>query len=267
MLRRLLAHPLTRGLDIDAPETTELRRRLFREKKFLSRLYAEYHALISAAVPQGDEPVLELGAGGSLNAQLPKTIHSEVFPVSEVTAVLDAQRLPFSDGALRGIVMINVLHHVQDPRAFFREAARCVKAGGVISFIEPWVSTWSRFVCPRFHYEPFNPDRPDWRIPAGGPLSACDLALAWVIFHRDRKRFEEEFPEWTIRRVQPDWALTYMLSGGTTLRALAPGWTYGFWRRFEKALQALLDAGMLAHIVLERSPKQSQNIFGRTTKK
>ena len=35
MLARLLTHPLTRGLDLDEPATTALRRRLVAEKPFL----------------------------------------------------------------------------------------------------------------------------------------------------------------------------------------------------------------------------------------
>ena len=35
VLRTWLTHPLTRGLDIDDPRTTELRRRVILEKPFL----------------------------------------------------------------------------------------------------------------------------------------------------------------------------------------------------------------------------------------
>ncbi len=34
MLTRLLEHPLTRGLDVDDPRTTHLRRRILAEKRF-----------------------------------------------------------------------------------------------------------------------------------------------------------------------------------------------------------------------------------------
>jgi hypothetical protein len=149
--------------------------------------------------------------------------------------------------------MINVLHHMRDPRRFFSEAARCVEVGGVISIIEPWISTWSKWVFRKFHNEPCNPDMAGWMIPAGGPLSGCDLALAWAIFERDRKTFEIEFPEWRIRFVKPDWPFTYLLSGGTTMRSLMPGWCFGLWRLLEKRLQSRMSSwAMLAHIVLDR---------------
>jgi len=39
MLKTWLAHPLTRGLDINNPQVTHLRRRIIQEKRFLNFLY------------------------------------------------------------------------------------------------------------------------------------------------------------------------------------------------------------------------------------
>jgi hypothetical protein len=41
MLKSLLAHPLTCGLDLDDPRTTELRRRIIQEKSFLRQIYQD----------------------------------------------------------------------------------------------------------------------------------------------------------------------------------------------------------------------------------
>lgn len=67
MLKELLAHPLTRGLDLDDPETTVLRRRIILEKHFLHALYREWYAELLAAIPPADNcpgAVLELDSGG-----------------------------------------------------------------------------------------------------------------------------------------------------------------------------------------------------------
>jgi len=45
-----------------------------------------------------------------------------------------------SDGSLRAIVMTDVLHHIPNVESFFAEAARCVRPGGVIVMIEPWLT-------------------------------------------------------------------------------------------------------------------------------
>ncbi len=125
MLKAWLAHPLTRGLDIDDPRTTLLRRQIIQEKSFLRQIYQEWYAAIAAALPAGEEPTLELGSGaGFLSDFIPGLITSEIFYCPGVRVVLDGARLPFADGALCGIVMTDVLHHLPQPRRFFTEAAR-----------------------------------------------------------------------------------------------------------------------------------------------
>src|SRR4030095_834577 len=86
-----------------------------------------------------------------MSAVIPHLITSELFYCPGIQAVLDGSRLPFAARSLRGIVMTNVLHHLPRPRLFFAEAARCVRPGGVVAMIEPWVSSWSRFVYGRLH--------------------------------------------------------------------------------------------------------------------
>jgi SAM-dependent methyltransferase len=252
---RWLAHPSTRGVDIDDPRLVSLRRRLIREKAFLRRIYQEWYDAIAAGLPSGHGPVLELGSGGGfLEESVPGLITSELRECPHIRVVLDGQALPFAAGTLRAIVMIDVLHHLPQSRRFVREAARCVRRGGRVVMIEPWVSAWSSLVYTRLHHEPFTPDADEWEFPPGGPLSAANMALPWIMFVRDRARFEREFPEWRVASVSPFMPFRYLLSGGVSMRALAPSWTFGLWRAFERALSPLNHhLGMFAQIVLERT--------------
>src|SRR6185437_14948376 len=144
IVKRLLAHPDTRDLGIDDPRTTERRRGIIKSNRFLWRIYDEWYRLIADRIPEGSGGVLELGSGaGFLSEYVPGLITSEVFPCPGIKLVLDGRRLPFSDASLKGIVMVDVLHHVPDCRAFFREAQRSIRPGGVITMVEPWVSSWS----------------------------------------------------------------------------------------------------------------------------
>ncbi len=178
LLKRLLAHPLTRGLDIDDPSTTSRRRAIIESKPFLKRIYQEWYETISGHLPDIDGPVLELGSGaGFLSRYVPRLITSEIFNCPGIQVVLDGQALPIAMESLRAIVMTDVLHHVPDPRRFFREAARCLRVGGRILLIEPWVSRWSRIVYTHLHHEPFQPDSRDWTIPLNGPLSGANGAM------------------------------------------------------------------------------------------
>lgn len=254
-LKAWLAEPLTRGLDLDDPRMTELRREVLRRKPFLRHIYEEWYHAIAAKLPTGDQPVLELGSGaGFMPDCIPGVITSEVFPCPGVDRVVDAQSLDFPPRSLRAIVMIDVLHHLPRVRTFFAAAARCVAPGGALVMIEPWITTWSRFVFTRLHHEPFAPDAPRWEFPPAGPLSGANGALPWIVFRRDRTRFEREFPQWQIRSVEPMMPMRYLLSGGMSLRGLAPSWTFGAWRWAERALSPWMDhLAMFALIALART--------------
>jgi hypothetical protein len=254
MLRRWLAHPLTRGLDIDDPATTRLRQEVIRRKGVLRRIYLEWYDSIAHALPQGEGPVLELGAGGGfMRESVPGLVTSERFLVPHVSLVLDGLRLPFASRSLRGIVMTNVLHHLPEPRLFFAEATRCVERGGVIAMIEPWVTPWSRIIYGRLHHEPFEPDTASWNIAGSGHLSGANGALPWIIFERDRTLFEDEFPGWRIERVIPMMPFVYLLSGGVSLRSVVPGWSFPAIRGLERAFSPWRrHLAMFALIVLRR---------------
>jgi SAM-dependent methyltransferase len=255
VLRSWLAHPLTRGLDLDSPQTTVLRRRIVREKRFLRRLYEEWYRRIAASIPEGDGAVVELGAGaGFFGELLPGLVATDIQAVEGIDAAADATELPFASGCLRAVVMTNLLHHVRDPRRCLAEAARCVRPGGVLSAIEPWVSTWSGFVYSRLHHEPFDPTAMDWNLPSGGPLSGANGALPWILFARDRERFEAELPQWRLERLHPLMPFRYLVSGGVSMRQLAPGWSFGAWTLLERALEpAMGTLAMFAHVVLRRT--------------
>lgn len=251
-LRNLLEHPLTRGLDLDSPETTRLRSRIVHEKGFLRRIYEEWYSLLVEALPAGGGSVLELGSGGGfLGRRIPELLTSEVFPLPDVRLILDGHALPFRRDSLRAIVMTNVLHHLGRPAAFFAEAGRCVRPGGAIAMVEPWVSGWSRLVYGHLHHEPFDPEAPEWEFSGGGPLSAANSALPWIVFERDRPRFERDYPMWRIEVTRPIMPLRYLVSGGVSSRPMMPAWTTGPWRALERTWPIRRGA-MFALIVLRR---------------
>jgi SAM-dependent methyltransferase len=254
MLKAWLAHPLTRGLDIDDPRTTHLRQQLIQQKSFLKQIYQEWYKAIAAVLPDAQGAALELGAGGGFMSDfVPDLITSEIFYCPNIRAVLDGSCLPFGAKSLRAIVMTNVLHHLSQPRCFFAEATRCVRSGGVVAMIEPWVTSWSRFVYTWLHHEPFEPDALSWDLPPSGPLSGANDALPWIIFARDRLKFEQEFPQWRIELIRPIMPFRYLLSGGVSLRGLTPGWSFELWRRMENVLSRWNDQiAMFTQIVLRR---------------
>ena len=250
VLSEILSHPLTRGLSVDDPRATILRRKIIQDKAFLRRLYVEWYEKIVGALPCRTE-ILELGSGaGFLPELLPGVISSEIFPVPGVALVADGCALPFSDGSLNAVVMTDVFHHIPDVVRFLAEVTRCVRPGGKLVMIEPWRTRWSEWVYQKLHSEPFYPNG-EWKFSGTGPLSGANGALPWIVFDRDRKRFEEQFPKWQIRKIEPMMPFCYLLSGGVSMRSLLPGWMYCPVRTFERFFDQKKWA-MFAFIELER---------------
>src|SRR5262245_48698363 len=109
MLKAAMAEPRARGLDIDDPNITVLRRQIIEEKRFLHLIYDEWYRAIVDEVPKGDGAVLELGCGaGFFDRYLPETVMSDVFTCPNVKIVLDGQCLPFANSTMRAIVMTDV---------------------------------------------------------------------------------------------------------------------------------------------------------------
>src|SRR4051812_34265251 len=184
-LSRLLAHPLARGMDVDDPATTELRKRIVLGKPFLRRIYLEWYGKLAGGLPEVGGPVLELGSGAGFFAELvPQAITTEVFLCRGIKSVVDARQLPFADASLRAIVMTDVMHHIPQVERFLAEASRVLMSGGRVLMVEPWVTPWSTFVYQHFHPEPFRPEAAQWEFPASGPLSGANGALPWMVFER-----------------------------------------------------------------------------------
>lgn len=261
LLRRVLEHPLTRGMDIDDPCTTDLRNEIIRSKPILRNIYEEWYRFIISHLPDVSGPVLELGSGaGFLSQRIDSLITSEIFVCRNVRVLLDGQWLPFRDESLRAIAMTNVLHHIPRPEVFLREAYRCLRPRGRVLMIEPWVTGWSKIVYTRLHHEPFNTKQNDWSHDFGGPLSGANGALPWIIFQRDRQLFEKQFPELQITEVQPLMPLQYLFSGGVSMRQLLPSFLHPVLVSLERRLRPWMEhCAMFAFVALSR-PAESARV-------
>lgn len=225
------------SFDLDDPSTTEMRKNIILRKKFLKRLYEEWYSIIIKEMktsPKGKS--VEIGSGaGFLKTLVPDIITSDVMPLSTCDMAFSAEDMPFAEGELSNIVMVDVLHHIPKPYLFLKEAERCLQSGGKIIMIEPANSTWGRFIYKNFHHEPFNPDG-DWEIPATGPLSGANGALPWIIFSRDRKKFLKEFPNLEIVLIKHHTGFRYLLSGGVSLKSLVPDFAFTPLKMIENTL-------------------------------
>lgn len=221
--------PEARRTDLDDPAATLAHARIIRQKPFLRRLYRDWYRMLAGAIrAKGpNRVVVELGSGGGfMRETIPDVITSDVLPLADVDMQFSALEMPLSADAVDAVVMLDVMHHVPDAERFLAELDRVLRPGGQALMIEPANTPWGRFVYRNFHHEPFEP-RAGWRLPPGGPMSAANGALPWIVFARDRRRRECDFPRLRLARFQPHTPLRYLASGGVSLRSLAPGWMFG----------------------------------------
>ena len=256
------SHIQIRSIDIDAPDRTVLHSQIIRQKPFLRKIYADWYATISGYLPEHHSgAVIELGSGGGFCKDIiPGAITTEILPIPGVDVLLDGKALPFKDRSLKGVVMVDVFHHLPRVDRFLNEAARCVQPGGVVAMIEPWNTLWSRMVYRYLHHEPFDPDSSTWEIPSGGPLSQSNSALPWIVFERDLCHFERVFPQWRIKDLRLHTPFRYLLSGGVSIRGSMPERLYRFWHNVEDRLNPVIQyLAMFATIVLVRSDREKSS--------
>ncbi len=255
ILNKFLAYPGTAQLDLDDPQLTFKRRAIIREKHFLHAIYQEWYGMQMDQLSAVNGKILEIGSGaGFFTETCDQSIASEIFFCPFVDAILDGTQLPFPNETLRAIVMTDVFHHIPDVDKFLCESLRTLKSGGRIIMIEPWVSRWSRWVMDRFHSELMDVTMQTWQFPSHGPLSSSNQALPWIVFERDRALFEQKFHDLKLLELQPFMPFRYLLSGGVSMRSLAPAGCNAFLKGIEHCFEQKRWA-MFALIVLEKSPK------------
>ncbi len=230
----------TRDIELDSPETIAIHRDVILHKPFLRKYYEGVYAIFRRELGELSTVAgqsLELGSGGGfLKKVLPDVITSDVSQDASIDKVIEADHLPFPASSLKVIFLLNVLHHIKNPETFFREADRCLVTGGRVVMVEPYNSFFSRILYKRFHHEPFDENAETWNLDGDGRLTDSNQAMPWIIFWRDRARFETRFPRLRIRSREPHTVFSYILSGGLTLRAMAPAWSFSLWHSIDRLL-------------------------------
>jgi SAM-dependent methyltransferase len=248
--------PESRGLtNLDDPAATILHGRIIRRKPFLFRLYREFYRRLRSGlgVVGHGSTVIELGSGGGfIKDVIPSAVTSDILPVPDVDLRFSVERMPFGDASVDAFLMINVFHHVKEPRAFLEELDRALKPHGKVLMIEPANTVWGRFVSSRFHHEDFD-TAAGWRIDGDGPLSQANGALPWIVFRRDRALFQREFPGLRIAAIEPHTPFKYLISGGLSFRQLLPGGCYRLVDGVERLLRPFNRwLGMFYYVALSK---------------
>jgi SAM-dependent methyltransferase len=222
-LLNFLREPKLKDLDTDDPNTVEIHRQIIRKKNLLWDVYSSFYgefARVAEQVPPG--LLVELGSGGGfIKEHLPSITTSDILHLPEVDTVFSAEAIGFRDSTISAFFLLDVFHHIPDPRKLLNEAQRCLKPGGRLVMIEPANTFWGRLIRKNFHHE-LHDETAGWGLDGSKPMSSANLALPWIVFVRDREIFQREFPNLSILRYEPHTPLRFLLSGGINYRSLVP---------------------------------------------
>jgi SAM-dependent methyltransferase len=201
-------------------------RSVWERKENIRLLYRDFHRQLLESCPEGR--ILDIGGGTAhIKSSRPEVITTDILSFPGIDVVADAHRLPFPDEFFSGVVMLDVLHHLERPVEFLKEAARVLKPGGRLAMIEPAMTTLARQFYHHVHVEPvdmnadafadvaINPDR--------DPFDA-NQAIPTLLFSTPaaRQRVETVIPSLRIQSV--DWfsLFAYPMSGGFQNWSLMP---------------------------------------------
>jgi SAM-dependent methyltransferase len=236
-----LKEPSLEGLAPGSLEFFAAQKALILGRPLLKRNYDDWYRRLledARSVP-ANGVILELGSGASYLKQLePAIVTSDVVP-NVADQVIDARTLPFADESLRALLLTHVFHHIPDVDAFFKEAQRALVPGGVISMIEVAHTPFARLFFRHFHHEPYADACLEWSFAQRDSMMDSNQALAWMVFARDRCRFDRQYPALLIEKIAFMPWLTYFVSGGVTARYLIPKFMNGLLVGTERLLRPL----------------------------
>lgn len=230
----------------------------WKARPLLRRLYQGWFDEMVASLSDVSGPTVEIGCGiGTFKEWHPAAVATDVVLTRWTDQVLDAEKLPFRNGSVANVVMVDVLHHISRPTVFLAEASRVLRPGGRLIALEPYCSPVSRALYSAFHHE--NTDMNVDPLAHEGLMTSnpfdSNQAIPTLLFWRELGRFRSRFPGLIVVRRERLGVFAYPLSGGFSRRPLVPSALSGAAVAAERFLRPL--ARMLAFrclIVLENHP-------------
>jgi SAM-dependent methyltransferase len=235
-----------------------IHRAQWEKKKAVRLLYRDFHRQLLESCPEGR--VLDIGGGTAhIKEFRPDTMSTDIQLFPGIDVVADAHRLPFRNEFFAGVVMLDVLHHLERPIEFLKEASRVLKPGGRLAMIEPAMTPLARRFYNRFHEEPVDmnadPFAPVAINPDRDPFDA-NQAIPSLLFATTpaRRVVEQTVPSLRVRHVEWQSLFAYPMSGGFQKWSLIPAALVGPMLALEKRMpgpvRELLAFRMM--VVLER---------------
>jgi SAM-dependent methyltransferase len=241
-------------------EQLQEHRDVWRAKPALRLVYRVWFDRLLQDLPAGAR-VLEVGAGPGLLTPYVRERRvdlrwyaSDLLKTPWNDLVANALRLPMASGSVDAVVGLDFVHHLARPGDFFAESARVLRAGGVVSAVEPWITPFSLPVYGLLHQERCRLRVDPWRPYAEGDRKDAfdgDSALVWALARRPASEWAAlGFASPCIRYLN---AFAYLMCLGFKRGNLLPAAAVGPLLAFDRATGPLARwLGLRAHLVWRR---------------
>jgi SAM-dependent methyltransferase len=244
--------------DVDLEVSLEQQEAAWNERPLLRRVYGEWYRWIAERLSTAPGTSVELGSGiGKLRLETgDRVVLTDVEQTRWVDEQADALSLPYADGSIANIVMVDVFHHLSDPARFLNEATRTLVPGGRLVMVEPYCSPLSTPLYKQLHHERTDLSADVFvadEHSASAPMES-NQALPTLAFYKRRAETLRRWPSFSLIEARRFAFVTYPLTGGYSRRPLVPASLYAPLRALEWLLTPL--APLLAFrclVVLERT--------------
>lgn len=247
------------NMNADGDDRIRAHHEILQKKPKLQRVFAEnfsHMASLANRFFETDGLKIELGSGAvSMKNTMADVQTSDIVASAYNDLTLDAQNMALHDDTVAMFFAQNVFHHFNDPERFFDELMRVLKPGGGVIMLEPYHGPLAGFIYRNYiPGETFDKHQPEWTSSHDGPMIGANQALSYIVFKRDKAKFNELYPDLEIvfTGIQNNY-LRYILSGGLNFRKLVPDALDPLLRFFETLLKPLNSFfGIHYVIVLKR---------------
>jgi len=196
---------------------------------------------------------LNLGAGKS--SRQPGILNCDLYPGPNIDHAFDLTKpWPFPDHSVAHIYLCHVLEHLADPKAFFREAHRCLQPNGTLlvrvpygghraawwdlEHLRPWFAENFAMLQPGYAMAVGNPQHDAWAYPYG--VSIVQLRISYRLARWMRRWWWKWvfslFPHLFDPEIEELWAHLYALKTDDAVQQyqkdhnpIVVGVTYSAW--------------------------------------
>lgn len=186
-------------------------------------LYQRYHWM-NPYIEDRDQ-VYELGCGAGFSRFYLINPDLKLTDVSKhpwVDEYVDALNLPFPPNSVDNLICSHMIHHLANPKKFFKNALKALKPGGsiIISEIETSIATRILLRLMRHEGWSYDVDVFNENIIANDPKDpwSANCAIPQLLFS-DSKKFEKEIPGYEVIKNELTEFSIFPLSGGVIAKS------------------------------------------------